>query len=213
MLNVAILGFGARGNHYAHLVNNSGMGKIVAACDVRAERLELAKREFSLSNDQLYQTSKDFFKAGKLADLCVVATQDAQHLEHAVKAMKLGYHLLLEKPIAANMQDVMEIYETSLKEQRRVFVCHVLRYAPFYSVIKDELSSGKYGKIVTINMSENVGYWHQAHSFVRGNWSVTEKSTPMIIAKCCHDLDLVSWFMDQKCKSVYSFGSLSYFRK
>ncbi len=213
MLNVAILGFGARGNHYAHLVNNSGMGKIVAACDVRAERLELAKREFELSDTQLYQTSEDFFKAGKLADLCVVATQDAQHLEHAVKAMKLGYHLLLEKPIAANMQDVMEIYETSLKEKRRVFVCHVLRYAPFYSVIKDELSSGKYGKIVTINMSENVGYWHQAHSFVRGNWSVAEKSTPMIIAKCCHDLDLVSWFMDQKCKSVSSFGSLSYFRK
>ncbi|MBQ7879184.1 MAG: Gfo/Idh/MocA family oxidoreductase, partial [Clostridia bacterium] len=136
-----------------------------------------------------------------------------QHLEHATRAMKLGYHLLLEKPIAANMQDVTEIYETSLREKRKVYVCHVLRYAPFYSVIKDELNSGKYGKIVTLNATENVGFWHQAHSFVRGNWAVTENSTPMIIAKCCHDLDLICWFMDEKCKSVSSFGSLSYFRK
>jgi predicted dehydrogenase len=127
--------------------------------------------------------------------------------------MKAGYHLLLEKPIATCLEDVMEIYNVSVQEQKKVFVCHVLRYAPFYSIIKDEIASGKYGKIATMNLTENVGFWHQAHSFVRGNWAVKEKSSPMIIAKCCHDLDLICWFMDQKCKKVSSFGSLSYFTK
>ena len=213
MLDIAIIGCGARGYHYGQIAHNARIGKIVAVCDPNTERLEMAKKAFGVSDEGLYTDTEAFFKAGRLAKLCIVATQDSQHLEHATRAMKLGYHLLLEKPIAANMQDVTEIYETSLREKRKVYVCHVLRYAPFYSVIKDELTSGKYGKIVTLNATENVGFWHQAHSFVRGNWAVTENSTPMIIAKCCHDLDLICWFMDKKCESVSSFGSLSYFRK
>ena len=213
MLDIVILGCGARGYHYGQIAKNAGLGKIVAVCDIKKERLDMAKSAFGVSDDKLYTDENEFFKAGRLGKLCIVATQDGQHLQHAVKAMKLGYHLLLEKPIAANMQDVETIYNTALQEKRKVYVCHVLRYAPFYRVIKDELVTGKYGKIVTMNLTENVGFWHQAHSFVRGSWAVTETSTPMIIAKCCHDLDLICWFMDEKCESVSSFGSLSYFTK
>ena len=183
-MNIAVIGCGARGYLYSCIAQNSGFGKVVAVCDPKEERLEMAKKELGVSSERLYTDLDAFFKAGKLAELCIVATQDMQHLEHATRAMKAGYHLLLEKPIATNLDDVIEIYNTALQENKKVYVCHVLRYAPFYSVIKDEIESGKYGKVVTMNLTENVGYWHQAHSFVRGNWSVKENSSPMIIAKC-----------------------------
>ncbi len=212
-MDIAVVGFGARGAHYSNIVDYAKVGKIVAVCDVRQERLDMAKEKYNVPEDRLFTNTEDFFNAGKFADLCIVATQDAQHREHAIKAMEVGYNLLLEKPIATNLEDVMAIYEASIKLNKKVSVCHVLRYAPFYSVIKEELDSGKYGKIVTMDLAENVGYWHQAHSFVRGHWRNKEQSSPMIIAKCCHDLDLICWFMDQKCKKVSSFGSLAYFNK
>ena len=212
-MDIAVLGFGARGAHYSGIADYAKVGKVVAVCDIRQERLDLAKEKYGVPNENLFTDVDEFFKAGKFADLCIVATQDAQHREHAIKAMEVGYNLLLEKPIATNLEDVMAIYDASVRLNKKVSVCHVLRYAPFYSVIKEELESGKYGKIVTMDLKENVGYWHQAHSFVRGHWRNKEQSSPMIIAKCCHDLDLICWFMDQKCKKVSSFGSLAYFNK
>jgi predicted dehydrogenase len=211
-MDIAVVGFGARGAHYSNIVDYAKVGKIVAVCDVRKERLEMAKEKYNVPDENLFTNTDEFFKAGKFADLCIVATQDAQHREHAIKAMEIGYNLLLEKPIATNLEDVMAIYEASIKYNKKVSVCHVLRYAPFYSVIKDELNSGKYGKIVTMDLAENVGYWHQAHSFVRGHWRNKEQSSPMIIAKCCHDLDIIKWLMDKKCTAISSFGSLFHYK-
>jgi hypothetical protein len=179
---------------------------------VREDRLQKAKKYHKLSAEQLFASEVDFFAAGKLADLCVIATQDAQHLEHALGALELGYDLLLEKPIAANLEDCLTVYKKATELNRKVYVCHVLRYAPFFELIKRELESGAYGKPTVINHTENVAYWHQAHSYVRGNWRNSNDAAPMIIAKCCHDLDIISWLAKSKCKSVSSIGSLGYFK-
>lgn len=186
---------------------------VAAVCDINPERLELAKKELNLDDSQLFSNEADFFAAGKFGELCVVSSPDNCHKRHAQAAMSLGYDLHLEKPIACTKEDCIEIYDKAKELDRNVFVCHVLRYAPFFSDIKTELMTGKYGKISTINLTENVAYWHQAHSYVRGNWRNTKTSSPMIIAKCCHDIDILCWLVDASCTGVSSMGALNYFTK
>lgn len=211
-MKVCAIGFGSRGKLYCDIFAKFG-AEVAAVCDNKRERLEYAGEIHGISPDMLFESAGQFFGSGKLADLCIVATQDAQHREHSVAAMKAGYDLLLEKPIATTLEDCLEIQDVAKKLGRRVFVCHVLRYAPFFALIKNELDSGKYGRISTINLTENVGFWHYGHSYVRGNWRNRASSSPMIIAKCCHDLDLLCWFIGGKCNAVSSFGSLNFFRQ
>ena len=212
MTTFAIIGYGNRGSTYAKLISEGG-GKVVAVCEPNDVKRNNAKDLHALDLECVFSDEETFFKAGKLADVLVVATQDAQHVGHAVEGMQLGYDLLLEKPIAASVEDCKRIEQTAEALHKKVFVCHVLRYAPLFRTIKEELISGKYGKIMSINLTENVAYWHQAHSYVRGNSRRSDVGTPMIIAKCCHDLDLIAWFMDEACEAVSSFGSLRYFTK
>ena len=209
-MKVAVIGYGSRGQYYARLFQEK-KAEVVACCDINTEKLNIAGKVLNISADNLFESEDEFFAKGKLADLLIVSTQDSDHYGHAIKAMNAGYDLLLEKPVATTIGQCVEIQKTAEKSGRKVFVCHVLRYAPFFTLIKKELNSGKYGKIVTINHTENVAYWHQAHSYVRGNWRRSEGSTPMIIAKCCHDLDLIVWFMGAKCKRVSSYGSLDFY--
>lgn len=209
-MKVAIIGYGNRGSVYAKNFTNNGV-EVVAVCDKLSFRLEEAKKFLSLSDKQLYLSDEEFFARGKMADLLVVSTQDRDHYGHAMRALDIGYDLLLEKPIAESYEKCVDIYNKANANGRKVFVCHVLRYAPFFEEIKRRLDSGRYGKVSTINLTENVAYWHQAHSFVRGNWSVVEKATPMIIAKCCHDLDMLAWLIGKDCKAVSSFGGLDFY--
>ena len=211
-MKYAVLGYGGRGNVYTQCLLNDKRAKLVAVCDKKQIRLDFAQKVTGINKEDCYLSDYEFFSKGKLADLLIVSTQDADHYRHALTALEIGYDLLLEKPIADSYERCVDIYKLAKKLSRKVFVCHVLRYAPFFQFIKEQLSSGKYGKVSTINLTENVAYWHQSHSYVRGNWAKTESSTPMILAKCCHDLDIISWYMDgDKCKSVSSFGSLDYF--
>lgn len=155
--------------------------------------------------------ANELLAQGKLADVMMIGTQDAFHAEPCIKAMELGYDVLLEKPIATNFEEVLRIEHVARRMGRRVLICHVLRYTPFYGKIKSLLESGAIGEVTSINAIEGVGPFHQAHSYVRGHWSVTGKSSPMIIAKSCHDMDIISWLVDSKCEQVASFGSRSYF--
>ena len=127
-------------------------------------------------------------------------------------ALKLGYDLLLEKPIAITQAHCEEIAATALSLGRKILVCHVLRYSPFFLKMKEIIDSGAIGELVHITAVENVGYSHQAHSFVRGNWRNSKESCPMILAKCCHDADLILWLMGKKVKNVSSNGGLYFFK-
>ncbi len=211
-MKVAIIGYGGRGSNYGEILRRKNI-EISAVCDIDSQKLRLALKSLGVIDGGLYNNEDEFFAKGKLADILLVSTQDALHKEHAIKGMKAGYDLLLEKPISTSIENCIAIADCAKQLNKKIFVCHVLRYAPFFNIIKRELDSGKLGKVISINLSENVAFWHQAHSYVRGNWRNDKTSTPMIIAKCCHDLDLISWFVGEKCTAVSSFGGLNLFKK
>ena len=206
---IAILGYGMRGGIYAgYAAKYPEEFEVAAIVDNDPEKLKLARARFGCP---AYSDIRSFLADGIAADIAAICTQDAQHKEHAVRCMQAGYDLLLEKPIAASPEDCLAIEAAAEKYERRVIVCHVLRYTPFYRKIKEIVSSGKLGKIMTLCATENVGYYHQAHSFVRGPWRNSADSCPMILAKCCHDLDIIRWLVGEKCTEVSSFGSLGFF--
>lgn len=211
-MKVAVIGMGARGRNYSGILTEGFQVPVVAVCDISEESLQYAAEKLGTPKDMLFTDENEFFAKGKLADVCIVSTQDIQHKEHAIKALETGYDLILEKPIATTWEDCNAILNKAKELDRKIFVCHVMRYTPFMATIKKELESGKYGKVVTINLTENVGYWHQAHSYVRGPWKKAETSSPMIIAKSCHDLDILLYLIGEDCTALSSMGSLSYFK-
>lgn len=205
-LDLAILGCGSRGRTYAALAaGRPDRWRLTAAAD------PVAVRSAAIGAERQYASAEGLFAAGRVADVLVIATQDSQHREHALRALELGYDLLLEKPIADNPSAVLEIAAAAARLRRRVVVCHVLRYAPLFRLVHRLLHEGAIGELQVINAVEGVDPWHFAHSFVRGHWSVGARCTPMIVAKSCHDTDLLSWLADRPVRSVSSSGSLEFF--
>ncbi len=213
-ITFAVCGVGNRGTRYALMQERYPEDmEIVALADNRRERIDAVNKNLGLPEEALFDSADALFSVPKLADIVTITTQDAQHREHALKAMELGYDLLLEKPISNRIEEVTEIQKTAERLGRQVFICHVLRYTVFYKEIKRILDSGILGRVMTIEAAEHVGYYHQAHSYVRGNWHREEDSSCMILAKCCHDMDIFLWLTGKKCLRVSSFGSLDYFTR
>lgn len=213
MITVAIIGLGNRGRIYAYQFSKNENSKIVALCEKNTVMLNAMAEKYGVEKDKAFSSDKEFFEAGKLADVCVIATQDRDHYGHAIAALKQGYNLLLEKPLSPVWKECKEIADLAAEKNVKAVVCHVLRYAPFYNKIKEVIDSGAIGEIVSINDTENVGYWHFSHSYVRGNWRNEALSAPSILAKCCHDLDIIHYFTGKKCKSVVSNGTRKLFLK
>jgi predicted dehydrogenase len=145
-----------------------------------------------------------------LAPALVNATQDRTHRQSALALLATGYDMLLEKPIAATAEDCVEVAEAAERHGRILQIGHVLRYAQFFRRMFDLVTAGRLGEVLSVDWRENLVYWHYAHSFVRGNWSNSQRAGPMILTKCCHDLDLLVW-MFGACERVASFGSLTHF--
>lgn len=149
--------------------------------------------------------------AGVVADAVVVATPDRHHVAPAVRALTAGYHVLVEKPLAPSLAECLALAEAAERSGRTLEVCHVLRYTPFFRALHDVVASGAIGDVISVEHRENVGSWHMAHSYVRGAYGNVGRSTPMILAKCCHDLDLMVWNL-APVRRVSSAGSLVHFR-
>lgn len=215
IVRIAIVGVGSRGkNAYGlELLNMKDRAKVVAVADIDPERLALAGDAHGVPDEMRFPSAEAMLAMPRLADAMLVCTQDRQHVPHAVAALKKGYDVMMEKPISPKLEDLQEITKVARENGRRVVVCHVLRYTPFFQTIKKTIDSGVLGEVVSIQALENVRYWHQAHSFVRGNWRREEDTSPMILAKCCHDLDYLVWLCGRKCERVSSYGSLMYFKK
>ncbi|MBR5252131.1 MAG: Gfo/Idh/MocA family oxidoreductase [Oscillospiraceae bacterium] len=212
-LKIAFAGLGSRGNAYAEALKAfEDKIEYTAAADIIPDKLERFSKEYGIAPEMQFNSAEEMLAAGKVADIMVVATLDRQHYGHAMPALELGYHLLLEKPISPEMHECLEIADLANKKGLRVVVCHVLRYTPFYRKIKEIIANGTIGEVASIDALENVLYWHQAHSFVRGNWRNTAETSPMILQKCCHDMDIILWLADAHCKSVSSIGSLKEYR-
>ena len=212
-LTFVICGCGNRGleNYATYQREYPDRMKIVAGADNRPERLEILRREYGVPEDMCFASAEELLEQPRLADVAIIATQDRQHVPMALKALEKGYHLLVEKPISPSLEECRQLQEKAHEAQRAVVVCHVLRYTTFYSNLEKILRRGDIGKIETIDAIENVGYWHYAHSFVRGNWRRSDETSPMILAKSCHDMDILRWLVGEKCVRVQSFGALDYF--
>ena len=213
-LTFAVIGCGGRGHCYANcmLHEDPDTYKITSACDINPERLEYSRNRWNLNKEQCFTDENEFFKE-KRAELLVLATQDRDHVRQAIKALELGYHILLEKPISPVKEELYALLDAQKKYNKTVLVCHVLRYSPAFVKIKEILDSGVIGDLRLIESIEQVAFWHQAHSFIRGNWRREDETSPMIMQKCCHDMDLLQYYVGAKCDTVYSVGDLSYFNK
>ena len=211
-VTLSIIGCGNRSSIYAKLASeNPSKYKLVAAADLNIRRAEKI-RDFSNNPDfKVFDSADALFNEGKISDIMIIGTQDQFHYEPCKKALELGYDVLLEKPISPSIQEIVDLQSIAEKLGRKLQVCYVLRYTPFYKKVKAIIESGILGDIVSINANEGVLPWHQAHSFVRGKWCRVEDSTPMIVAKCCHDTDIIQWLLGKKCESVSSYGALTYF--
>ena len=213
-LKVILIGAGNRGCNYVRLAKENCPEKldVVAIADPDLTRAREIIEAYGVPEDKIFDDWRKILSLPKLADAAIIATQDNGHFEPAVAALKAGYDLLLEKPVAPTAEECLAISDLANSLGRQVLVCHVLRYTPFFKTLKHIIDSGRIGKVINIVHTECVGNIHQAHSYVRGNWRDSKESSPMILAKSCHDLDIVQWLIGKKATRVQSFGSLTYFR-
>ena len=211
-MKIAIMGFGGRGETYAHFTKFYGH-EVCAICDPDLNKKKYAMEEYGVKSENYYTSEEEFFSKGKIADALVIATLDDIHHRQTMKALEIGYDILLEKPIAMTKEHCIEIRDKANELNRKIVVCHVLRYSPIYCKIKRLVDDKVIGDIVNISFTEEIAYYHFAHSFVRGNWRNTTISAPLILAKNCHHTDLINWIVGKECLSVSSIGSLNYFKK
>ena len=212
-IKIAILGYGNRGQVYAdYSLDEPEEVEVVAVIDPNPYKLETAKERYALSDGQVFLAYKDFVASGVEADIVINATMDQSHYETAIEVLQSKRDMLIEKPIVANRDELLEIQRLAKENGCTVFVCHVLRYSPFYKEIKAMLTEGKLGNIVSMEMNEHVWIPHYLTSYVRGKWcSEAECGSPILLAKCCHDMDLIAWLNGKKPKGVSCFGHRSHF--
>lgn len=213
-MTAAVIGAGGRGNEYAqYAIDYPNELQITAVAEPDEERRKSFALRHQIESSRCYSGWEQLFSLPQIADAVIICTQDRMHFEPAVKALELGYHVLLEKPMSNDPRECVLLGEYSKRYDRVFSICHVLRYTPFFSAIKRLIGEGRIGRLMSIDLIENVGYWHHAHSFVRGNWRNSAESNPMILAKSCHDLDILVWLAGADCTRLSSFGSLTHFKK
>lgn len=211
-LTAIVIGAGGRGQCYTdEMFKHPDKFQVVGVAEPIESRREYVKNKHNISDEHCFDTWEKIVKLPKFADLAIISTMDRMHFEPAIAAIRQGYDLLLEKPVAPTAEECFKIEQEAKKYGVKILVCHVLRYTPFYTTLKSIINEGRLGKIMSIQHCENVGNEHQSHSFVRGNWGNSEKSSTMLLQKSCHDMDILQWLIDQPCKRVSSFGSRTYF--
>ncbi|MFC1432548.1 Gfo/Idh/MocA family protein [Streptacidiphilus sp. N1-3] len=211
-VTLALVGAGLRGQSYARRAQSTGAGQVVAVAEPDPARRAAAAREFGIPPDRAFAGWAELAAEGRLADAAIIATQDRQHTGPTVRLADLGYHVLLEKPMATDEGEAAVIAEAAERNKTMLAVCHVLRYTPYTKALKSLLDEGRIGRLVSVEHLEPVGWWHQAHSFVRGNWRRSDTSAPMLLTKSCHDIDWLVYLFGRSPERVSSFGSLTHFR-
>lgn len=211
-MKYVIIGAGSRGRVYGDWAFDHGVS-IAALAEPRTERRTAAAERWSVPEEMRFADASELFALGKIADAAVIATLDRDHYRHVMAALDCGYDILLEKPISPDPRECLQIEARANALGRKITVCHVLRYTAFWGTLKQILDSGELGRVVAIKHSENIGNFHMAHSFVRGNWRSDALSSPIIMQKSCHDLDILLWLTGKRCTRAAAFGSLTYFKE
>ena len=212
-LKVALIGAGNRGIGYTDIMGEMPQKyEIVAVAEPVESRRNYIKQKHNLSPDMCFEGWDGLFEKGKIADVVIIATMDRQHFDPVMKAIELGYDILLEKPISPIPYECKKIAQEAQLKNVKIIVCHVLRYSDMFTTLKKLIDDGAVGKIISVNHEECVGNEHYSHSFVRGNWGNSKRSSFMLLQKSCHDMDILQWLIGKRCKKIQSFGALNYFR-
>lgn len=212
-ITLLIIGAGDRGRTYAQYATAyPESAQIISVAEPRTHYREEMAAMHNIPAENIAESWEVLAERDKFADAVIIATPDNLHTAPAIAFAEKGYHILLEKPMAPTEAESRAIYQAVKDNSITFAVCHVLRYTRYTQMLKALLTEGAVGEIVSIQHLEPVGFWHQAHSFVRGNWRNTAQSAPMLLAKSCHDIDWISYIMDDSCELVSSFGSLTHFK-
>ena len=213
-IRIVAIGAGNRTNKYLEYVRqHPDKVKLVGVVELNDIRRKHVAERFGLEASQCYVDYRDFFKASVQADAVMICTPEDMHFEPTMLAIEAGYHVLLEKPIAQTLEECLAIGEAARKKNVLVSVCHVLRYHPYFMKIKGLVDSGELGHIISINHRTSVGVDRTAHGFVRGIWRKEAVTNPMLMSKCCHDIDFLLWLTKTPCRKLTSFGSLRWFKE
>lgn len=214
-VRIAVVGAGCRGAGYAkYVLNNPHLAKIVAVAEPREFHRNKFAKEHSIPEANVFKGWEELAAVKEnVADAVIIATQDSMHLNPAVAFAKKGYHILLEKPMATDEESCRKIAAVAIEKGVHFAICHVMRYTDYTQKLKQIIDSGRIGEIVSLQLLEPVGYWHMAHSYVRGNWRNEKESSFMLLAKSCHDLDWIRYIIGNPCLRVSSFGNLKHFTK
>ena len=211
-MKFVLIGAGQRGTIYATYARERGH-EIAALAERDPVRRRIVGDALGVPEDRRFAEGAELLALPRLGEAAIIATMDRDHYAEAIPAMEKGYHLLLEKPISPDPGETLAIERAADRTGRHVTVCHVLRYSPFFREVKKAIDSGKIGRVITIQHNENIGNFHIAHSFVRGNWRRSDLASPLIMQKSCHDMDLLVWLAGSGCESLASFGDRTYFRE
>ncbi len=214
-IRVVIVGAGARGNRvFADLIDREPTEfELVGVVEPHEGRRETFRRRYGIAAEHAFDSLTDFLAVERFGDIVFICTPDITHYAHARAVSEAGYDILLEKPIATNLADCLALIDVQHTHGNRIYVAHVLRYSPFFQAVKRIIASGELGQIREIELHENIGHWHFAHSYVRGNWSREATSGPVLLTKSSHDLDILHWLVGERVESVVSYGGLHYFRE
>lgn len=213
-IEIIMIGAGNRGYEaYGKIILKRPDIKVVAVAEPNDSKRESFSKEHKIPPDRQFKTWEEIFAKEKFAHGVIIATMDRMHIGPAIAAIKRGYKILLEKPIGVNLEEIKELYKAAKEYKASITVAHVLRYTAFFKKLKELLQNKVIGELIGINLVENIGFFHFAHSFVRGNWRNSNTSSPSILAKSCHDLDILTFLIGEKSHHLSSFGELRYFRK
>ncbi len=210
-MDFVLIGAGQRGMIYASYAREKGH-RIAAVAEQDPERRLHAGEALGVPAERRFASGAELLARPRMGEAAIIATMDRDHYAEALPAMEKGYHLLLEKPVSPVPEETLAVERAAERTGRQVTVCHVLRYSPFFRALKACVAEGTIGRVITVQHNENIGNFHIAHSFVRGNWRRSDLASPLIMQKSCHDMDLLVWLIGSGCESVASFGDRTYFR-
>lgn len=212
-ITAILLGAGNRGekSYASYALNYPNELTFTGVAEPRKDRRDAFAKAHQIQEENAVSSWEELLSRPRMADCVLICTQDQMHYKPLKMAVQKGYHILCEKPITPVKEELSDVYRLASQYNKTISICHVLRYSPFFIELRKLLTSGAIGELIDIQHIESVGYWHMAHSFVRGNWRNHSLSSPMILQKCCHDFDILLWLVKSPCASVSSFGGLSHF--
>lgn len=213
-IRAVIIGAGSRGNRvFAELMRTQDIGwRVTAVVEPDDGRRDAFRARHAVPANAAFASMDAFIDAPRMADIAFICTPDVTHYSICARLSAAGYDVVLEKPIATSLTDCLALLDIRQAHGNRIFVAHVLRYSPFFVTLKQIVASRRYGIVRNLRLIENIGHWHFAHSYVRGNWRRREDSAPIVLTKCSHDLDIIAWLLERDRPTfVSSFGTLEYF--